>query len=121
MNSDALTFYALGSCVVMPLPLLTSTVSCGALRADIRNLGPICYLKLFVLEILASCEEVGRQAPVSSTGVSAILCAGGPLPPPPQQGDAIRLPDVFGGGRCNPPCKGYRPQGEPQCGQGRNV
>ena len=29
---------AVGCCIVMALPLLTSTVSCGALRNDIRNL-----------------------------------------------------------------------------------
>lgn len=28
-----------GSCVVMALPLLTSTAGCGALRLDVRKLG----------------------------------------------------------------------------------
>ena len=33
---------AAGACIVMSLPLLKSTVSCGALRNDIRKLGYYC-------------------------------------------------------------------------------
>lgn len=37
-NVRANYLIAAGSCIIMALPLLTSTVSCGALRNDIRNL-----------------------------------------------------------------------------------
>ena len=43
------TYPNTGSCIIMALPLLTSTVSCGALRTDIRNLGYLFFFNLVII------------------------------------------------------------------------